>query len=334
MLINEDTIRSRERWAAGQQLSRYIDDVITSHRRQGSGPGSRSKTLVSFTSVPSGSSHSGAGNMQVRASRTTDSIPAASAVAAYSRSSSGAAAFTSGPLRGWGAGEAHEQPWGAASRSVSGVGAHYGRDTGDYAAAGAHGPDTGRGHHPASSPHHPASQECWPVNPQSAAGGASPPAAGGASSGRAQPHAVPAADVRGDGSSDAHMDSMQHTSNGAAVGHPAGAQLASHSRANAQQQQQQQDLFKEAAAGGFRGLLRSVSPKRLFASQQAGSAVAGSLQCSGGGHGSLHSSPECSPTRSGGSFTARAAAKAVQELRPLPPAGQFSPLKASILAHS
>jgi hypothetical protein len=134
----------------------------------------------------------------------------------------------------------------------------------------------------------------------------------------------------------------------------------------------QQELFKEAAAGGFRKLLRSMSPKHMFGrpssasvkgtgtpevpsgrspggpagggavSTGAGGQLQWPLLTSSGASGAWSgaSSPETSPTRSGRSFSASIAAKAAEELglsaakSPLAPPGQFSPLKASIVAHT
>lgn len=128
----------------------------------------------------------------------------------------------------------------------------------------------------------------------------------------------------------------------------------------------QQALFKEAATGGFRKLLRSVSPKRMFGSRpssasgqgspqaqrhvataataaagavpRSGAVPAGALQWPPLAPGSVSSSPDTSPTRSGRSFTASVASKAAEELgmaaarQPQAAPGEFSPLKASIVA--
>jgi hypothetical protein len=140
----------------------------------------------------------------------------------------------------------------------------------------------------------------------------------------------------------------------------------------------QQELFKEAAAGGFRKLLRSMSPKHMFGRPSSASVKGtgtpeassgrspgpagvsrgpnGASSAAGGAGGQLQwplltpaggseawsaaSSPETSPTRSGRSFSASTAAKAAEELglsaakSLLAPPGQFSPLKASIVAHT
>jgi hypothetical protein len=343
VLINEDTIRARERSAAGQQLSEHISDIITSHhsllaRRsrspQANSSGGRTQTreglllpggsaggpLVTVRSIPSSSGG--------RLWRTAD-YSAAGAAAGF-EVAEGAWEFVSGPVRGW------QRSGGSPSRTTHSFDSRQGVWAAEEAVAVA--------------------QSSVVTQRGVADGGLQQREAGGGQGlgdfmiqqlqlqAQQEQRASGAAAVQG-GVSSAAADAQeqQQMGPGAAPEDPA--------------KRVQQQLFKEAAAGGFRKLLRSMSPKNVFRPSSAGkgsslgtpatatrtSGAAGELQWPllVPAAGSLASSPETvSPSRSGRSFTATAAARAAEELgsaaarRPLTPPGQFSPLKASIVAHT
>lgn len=352
VLINEDTVRAHERSAAGQQLSEHISDIITAHHglavrrprspqasssggrthiREGAAlPGSAGGPFVTVRSIPSSSGR--------RLWRTADySVGAAAGFEA----AEGAGEYVSGPVRGW------RRSGGSSSRTTHSFGSRQGVWAAEDAVAvaqGGVGVLTQRG---------------------LAAGGLQQQEAGGQGLGdfmiqqlQLQAHQQQcqsgAVAVHGGASPVADAEEQQ-LGRGAAVAAPEDP------RKHAQQQ-----LFKEAAVGGFRKLLRSMSPKHVFRPSSAtrtlgkgssgggspgapaiptrtsGAAAAGELQWQllVPAAGSVASSPEAvSPNRSCRSFTANAAAKAAEELgsaaarRPLTPPGQFSPLKASIAAH-
>lgn len=350
VLINEDTIRARERSAAGQQLSEHISDIITSHhgllaRRsrspQASSSGGRTQTregvalpgggaggpFVTVRSIPSSSGG--------RLWRTAD-YSAAGAAAGF-EVAEGAGEFVSGPVRGW------QRSGGSPSRTTHSFDSRQGVWAAEEAIAVA--------------------QSGMTVVTQRgpADGGLQQREAGGGQglgdfmNQQLQLQAQPqqqrpsgaAVGQGGAGSAAADAGEQQQTGLGAA------AAAAPEDPAKRVQQQ----LFKEAAAGGFGKLLRSMSPKNVFRPSSAGkgsspgtpatatctSGAAGELQWPllVPAAGSLASSPEAgAPSRSGRSFTATAAARAAEELgsatarRPLTPPGQFSPLKASIVAHT
>lgn len=105
MLINEDTIRARERSAAGQQLSEHISDIIMGHQRSHYSPHSTlSGQLCGSPSRSKGYDAFGRPFVTVR------SIPSASGERSHhavegaelrfvGQQASGE--FLSGPVRGW-----------------------------------------------------------------------------------------------------------------------------------------------------------------------------------------------------------------------------------------
>jgi hypothetical protein len=337
VLINEDTIRARERSAAGQQLSEHISDIIMGHQ------------LIRRSPQGSSAGAHGSGSGGAKPFVTVRSIQSSSGGRLWKTSDYGATAarietdggdFMSGPVRSWRTSTrsptttatyssfrqqgtftaaeevaAVQRPAGLGYKAVSGMQQDAGLGLGDFMKQQLQGEQQ--------------EQQQWPRDPQ--------------------PSLVTAADT-GAGSS-AHE--VQQSEEGLGV---AGSwQPEDHCK------KVQQQLFKEAAAGGFRKLLRSISPKHMFRPSSASARGSGGGAGPGAGAnrishvaaggelqwpllvpaaGSVASSPEASPTRSGRSFTATAAAKAAVELgaaaarRPLTPPGTFSPLKASIVAHT
>lgn len=345
VLINEDTIRARERSAAGQQLSQHINDIIMGHQLVRRSPQGSS----------AGGKH-GSSSGSTKPFVTVRSIPSASGGRLWKTSEYGATAarfeaseadFMSGPVRGWRNstrsptatatyGSFRQQDVFTAAEEVTAVQRSAG--VGYKAVAGLH-QEAGVGlgdfmKHQLQVEQQ--TQQQWPRDPQHSAATAAAAAPGEGTDGGA--HA---------------MDRVQQLEEGL----EGGSEQAPEDSCKKMQQQ----LFKEAAAGGFRKLLRSMSPKHMFrpssasakgsaggagspgANRSSGAAAGGELQWPllVPAAGSVASSPEASsPTRSGKSFTATAAAKAAVELgaaaarRPLTPPGQFSPLKASIVAHT
>lgn len=350
VLINEDTIRARERSAAGQQLSEHISDIITAHHglavrrprspqasssggrvhtREGAAlPGGAGGPFVTVRSIPSASGG--------RLWRTADYSAGA---AGGFEAAEGAGELVSGPVRGW------RRSGGSPSRTTHSFGSRQGVWAAEDAAAVAQG-GVGVGTQRGLAP-----------------GGLQQQEASGQGLGdfmiqqlQLQAQQQSGAFAVHGGPSPVVDAEEQQLGRGAAVAAPEDAC-----------KRVQQQLFKEAAAGGFRKLLRSMSPKHVFrpssatstlgkdssgggspgapatATRTSGAAAVGELQWPllVPAAGSVASSPEAvSPSRSGRSFTASAAAKAAEELgsaaarRPLTPPGQFSPLKASIVAHT
>lgn len=341
MLINEDTIRARERSAAGQQLSEHISDIIMGHqlvRRspQGSMAG-RAKTsdnvhlgpYVTVRSIPSSSGG--------RLWKTSDYAGSATHFEAAAETSD----FMSGPVRGWR--NSSRSPTATATYGSFG---RQGLFAAEEIVAMQRGVDVGQGRRGTGMQQQEMGlglgdfmiqqlqmeqqQQQWPRDPQQSGGE------------RSTAPAAPAPGTADQGDSVADEAAAKSWS------------------AEDSAKKVQQQLFKEAAAGGFRKLLRSMSPKHMWRPSSASGKGAGasgspsrpSGAAAGGAPGELQwpllvpaagsiaSSPETSPARSGRSFTATAAAKAAEELgaaaakRPLTPPGQFSPLKASIVAHT
>jgi hypothetical protein len=258
VLINEDTIRARERSAAGQQLSEHISDIIMGHQLTRRSP--------QGSSAGAHGSNSGGAKPFV----TVRSIPSSSGGRLWKTSEYGATAarfeadggdFMSGPVRGWR--NSTRSPTATATYSSfrqqgtftaadevtavqrsAGVG---------YKAVAGMQQDTGMGlgefmKHQLQAEQQ--AQQKWPRDPQPSAVTAAAPGAGACSSDYQVQQSEEGSEMAGSGQPEDPCKKMQ------------------------------QQLFKEAAAGGFRKLLRSMSPKHMFRPSSA------SAKGSAGGAGS------------------------------------------------